>query len=67
MTESSEEMPTAAPPDLAQTIEEAAEKEAKKISKSVQNKPYEVKIYAYLSGEHNPIHGYKVVLSPGSP
>jgi hypothetical protein len=58
------EMPEALPPDLAETIEQAAEQEAKKISKSVQNKRYEVKIYAYLSGEHNPIHGYKVVLTP---
>ena len=51
--------------DLAATIEEAAEKEARKLPKAVANESYEVKIYAVLSGEHNPIHGYRVVLSPG--
>lgn len=58
------ETPEALPPDLAETIEQAAEQEAKKLPKSVQNKRYEVTVYAYLSGEHNPIHGYKVVLTP---
>ena len=49
------------------TIDEAAEDAAKKISDSIRDETYEVTIYAVLSGEHNPIHGYRIALSPGSP
>jgi hypothetical protein len=49
------------------TLEEAVESAAKTISNAIRNETYELTIYAELSGEHNPIHAYKVVLSPGSP
>jgi hypothetical protein len=49
------------------TIEEAAENAAKSAPKSVQKEELQVTIYAQLSGEHNPIHGYRVVLGSGSP
>lgn len=58
-----DELPPEELANLPKTIEEAAEKEAKKLSKSVQNEWRVVKIYAYVSGEHNPIHGYSVDLS----
>jgi hypothetical protein len=48
-----------------ETIEAAAEEAAKKIGKEIQHETYLLAIYAELSGEHNPIHAYKVVLSPG--
>jgi hypothetical protein len=50
---------------LPKSIEEAAELEAERLPKHVQNQWRRVKVYAYLSGEHNPIHGYKVDLSSG--
>lgn len=46
------------------TIEEAAEDAAKKVPKDIVNEVLELKIYARLSGEHNPIHGYIVDLGP---
>jgi hypothetical protein len=51
--------------DLRDTIEEAAEDVARKVSKDIQHKTYKLTIYAELSGEHNPIHGYKVGLGGG--
>jgi hypothetical protein len=47
------------------TIEEAAEDAAKKVPKEIQNETYKLTIYARLSGEHNPIHGYIVDLGGG--
>ena len=49
------------------TIQEAAEDAAKKVPETEQLDTYLMTIYAELSGEHNPIHGYIVVLSPGHP
>jgi hypothetical protein len=49
------------------TIEAAAEDAAKKVPKEIQEETFELVISARLSGEHNPIHGYIVQLSPGSP
>jgi hypothetical protein len=49
------------------TIEGAAEDAARKIPKAIQGETYQLSIYAEVSGEHNPLHGYIVVLSPGSP
>ncbi len=46
------------------TIEDAAEDAAKKVPTQIQNEMFELTIYAQLSGEHNPIHGYIVVLNP---
>ena len=46
--------------DLKPTVEEAAEDVAQKIPKNVKDKTYKLTIYAVLSGEHNPIHGYIV-------
>jgi hypothetical protein len=46
------------------TIEEAAEDAAKKVPKTIQNEKMQLTIYARLSGEHNPIHGYIVDLGP---
>jgi hypothetical protein len=51
----------------ADTIRGAAEEAAKKIPSAVRGETYKVEIYAELSGEHNPIHGFRVVLTPGSP
>jgi hypothetical protein len=56
-----EELPTGRGP----TIEAAAEQAARKVPKEIQDKWFELTIYAELSGEHNPLHGYRVVLSPG--
>ena len=47
------------------TIEEAAEDAAKKFPTTVQKEAKLMTIYAVLSGEHNPIHGYRVVLGGG--
>jgi hypothetical protein len=47
------------------TIKDAAENAAKNAPKGRET--YKLAIYAELSGEHNPIHGYTVVLSPGRP
>jgi hypothetical protein len=49
----------------AETIEQAAESAAKKVSKDVKDKTFKLTIYARLSGEHNPIHGYTVGLGGG--
>lgn len=49
------------------TIERAAEDAARRIPKAIQGDTYQVSIYAEVSGEHNPLHGYIVVLSPGGP
>jgi hypothetical protein len=49
------------------TIQDAAEDAAKKVPATVQDDTYLMTIYAQLSGEHNPIHGYIVQLSPGHP
>ena len=46
------------------TIEDAAEDAAKKVPAQIQQETFELTIYAQLSGEHNPIHGYIVVLNP---
>jgi hypothetical protein len=46
------------------TIREAAEDAARKIPTTVQNKEMLATIYAVLSGEHNPIHGWVVELGP---
>jgi hypothetical protein len=46
------------------TIKEAAEDAAKKIPTTVQNQEMLATIYAVLSGEHNPIHGWVVELGP---
>jgi hypothetical protein len=46
------------------TIEDAAEDAAKKVPTQIQNETLELTISARLSGEHNPIHGYIVVLNP---
>jgi hypothetical protein len=46
--------------DLKSTIEKAAEDLATKIPKDVEEKTFKLTIYAVLSGEHNPIHGYIV-------
>jgi hypothetical protein len=46
--------------DLKPTVEAAAEDVAKKVPKDVEDKTYKLTIYAVLSGEHNPIHGYIV-------
>jgi hypothetical protein len=46
--------------DMKDTVEEAAEDAAKKVPKDIKNKTYKLTIYAVLSGEHNPIHGYIV-------
>jgi hypothetical protein len=51
--------------ERADTIEQAAENAAKKVSKDIKNKTYKLTIYAELSGEHNPIHGYIVGLGAG--
>jgi hypothetical protein len=51
--------------DLKDTIELAAEDVAKKVPKTVKDKTYKLTIYAVLSGEHNPIHGYRVGLGGG--
>jgi hypothetical protein len=51
--------------NLPKSIEEAAELEAQKLPKHVHNQWRRVKVYAYLSGEHNPIHGYRVDMSSG--
>jgi hypothetical protein len=47
------------------TIEAAVKNAVQQIPKTVQHEPFQVTIYADVSG--NPIHGYIVVLSPGSP
>lgn len=44
------------------TIELAAEDAARKVPDTVQKETFELTIYALLSGEHNPIHGYIVQL-----
>ena len=49
------------------TIERAAEDAARRIPQAIRGETYQLAIYAEVSGEHNPIHGYIVVLSPGSP
>ena len=49
------------------SIQDAAEDAAKKVPAQIQKETFELTIYAQLSGEHNPIHGYIVVLTPGSP
>lgn len=49
------------------SVEEAAEDAAKKVPKQLQNELFELRIYARLSGEHNPVHDYIVVLNPGGP
>lgn len=46
------------------TIQDAAEDAAKKVPTQIQQETFELTIYARLSGEHNPIHGYIVVLTP---
>jgi hypothetical protein len=46
------------------TIDEAVEDAARKVPKEVERKTFELTIYAQLSGEHNPIHGYIVDLGP---
>jgi hypothetical protein len=46
------------------TIELAAEDAAKKVPTEIQKETFELAISAELSGEHNPIHGYIVVLKP---
>lgn len=46
------------------SIEDAAEDAAKKVPTQIQKETFELTIYAQLSGEHNPIHGYIVVLHP---
>ena len=46
--------------DLKDTVEEAAEDVAKKVPKNIQDKTFKLTIYAVLSGEHNPLHGYIV-------
>jgi hypothetical protein len=46
------------------SIEDAAEDAAKKVPTTIQKETFELTIYARLSGEHNPIHGYIVVLNP---
>jgi hypothetical protein len=46
------------------TIEKAAEDAARKVPKEVEDKVFELRISARLSGEHNPIHGYIVDLGP---
>ena len=58
-----DEMPPEELANLPRTIEEAAENAAKKLPKDVQNQWRVAKIYVYVSGEHNPIHGYSVDLS----
>jgi hypothetical protein len=47
------------------TIDIAAEDAAKKVPKEIQDEEMLMTIYARLSGEHNPIHGYRVVLGGG--
>jgi hypothetical protein len=49
------------------SVEEAAEDAAKKVPREIQQQTYKLTIYARLSGEHNPVHDYIVVLSPGNP
>jgi hypothetical protein len=44
------------------SIEAAAEDAARKVPKTVQDDTFQLTIYARLSGEHNPIHGYIVQL-----
>ena len=46
--------------DLKDTVEDAADDLARKIPKDVKDKTVKLTIYAVLSGEHNPIHGYIV-------
>jgi hypothetical protein len=47
------------------TIEEAADDAAKKIPSTLRHEWFLLEIYAEASGEHNPIHGYRVVLGSG--
>jgi|Tabmets5t2r1_1033131.scaffolds.fasta_scaffold52940_3 hypothetical protein len=47
------------------TIEDAVTNAVKQVPKTVQHEPFQVTIYADVSG--NPIHGYIVALTPGSP
>jgi hypothetical protein len=49
------------------SVEEAAEAAARKVPKEIQQELFELAIYARLSGEHNPVHDYIVVLNPGGP
>jgi hypothetical protein len=49
------------------TIEKAAEDAARRLPQAIQGQQYQLSIYAEVSGEHNPLHGYIVVLSPGGP
>ena len=49
------------------TIEKAADDAARSIPQAIRGDTYQLSIYAEVSGEHNPIHGYIVVLSPGGP
>jgi hypothetical protein len=51
--------------DKGETIEQAAENAARKVPKDIQHKRFKLTIYAELSGEHNPIHGYIVALGGG--
>jgi hypothetical protein len=51
--------------DMGGTIEEAAENAAKKVPKDFKNKRMKLTIYAEVTGEHNPIHGYIVALGGG--
>jgi hypothetical protein len=47
------------------TFEAAADDAARQIPETVQNETIQVTaIYARLSGEHNPIHGWIVDLGP---
>ena len=46
------------------TIDIAVEDAARQVPPERQAEPMLMTIYAVFSGEHNPIHGYKVHLGP---
>jgi hypothetical protein len=47
------------------TVEQAAENAAMKVPKHIKNKVLKMTIYAEVTGEHNPIHGYIVGFGGG--
>jgi hypothetical protein len=61
------QQPEESPIGRGGTIEGAAEDAARRIPQAIQGEKYQLSIYAEVSGEHNPLHGYIVVLTPGGP
>jgi hypothetical protein len=51
--------------EMGDTVEQAAENAAKTVPKHLKDKKMKMTIYAQVTGEHNPIHGYIVGLTGG--